>query len=93
MITPRNILQHELVGLQAMVSGSSHGGHVGMSGKIVDETRQTLTILHKDGSAVLPKHVAVLHVWLPTGEIVKVQGKMLVGRPEDRIKTRMGRRR
>ncbi len=93
MITSRNILQHEIIGLHTKITESSDAGLVDASGKILDETRQTVTVLHENRPVIVPKSVAVFRFMLPNGEIVQVQGKMLVGRPEDRIKTRMGRHR
>ena len=93
MITSRNILQHEIIGLDAEITESRDMGLVGMSGRILDETRQTVTLLHKNQRVMVPKNVAVFQLVLPNGEIVQVHGVMLLGRPEDRVKSRMERHR
>jgi len=38
MISPRNILRHELIGLDVLVARASNPGHVGVAGRIIDET-------------------------------------------------------
>lgn len=86
-ITPRNLLNHELIGLEAEVVESSNKDLVGIRGLILDETRNTLLIGQPGGKKrrVL-KHVAVFRIILPDGTKVKVEGKVLVGRPEERLK-------
>ena len=44
MITPQNIARHELVGLEVEVTHGLHGDLEGIKGKVVDETKNTLTI-------------------------------------------------
>ena len=85
MITPHNILRHVLIGLKVNIVDSTHPGYK-CSGVVVDETRDTLSI--KDGIDVktLPKNCIILEVHLPGKEVVKIDGKILMSRPEDRIK-------
>ena len=91
MITSRNILQHEIIGLDAEITESRDLGLVGLSGRILDETQRTVSIFHESRRIVVPKNVAVFQLVLPNGEIVQVHGEMLLGRPEDRVKSRMER--
>ncbi len=91
MITSRNILQHEIIGLNAEIIESHDVGLVGLSGRILDETQQTVSLFRGNRRIVVPKNVAVFRLVLPNGEIVKVQGETLLGRPEDRVKTKMER--
>ena len=90
-VTPK-IVQHELIGLNARVVGSSHSKLVGIAGKIVNETRNTLVIQHKDKNKTIIKNVAVFHFTMPDGTIVEIDGKAIVGRPENRVKKRVRRR-
>jgi ribonuclease P protein subunit POP4 len=90
-VTPA-ILQHEFIGLKAKVVRSSHPGYVGISGKVIDETRNTLVIRHKGKDKRIVKNVAVFHFVFPDGTMVEIEGTTIVGRPEDRLKKRLRRR-
>ncbi|KPV65434.1 MAG: Ribonuclease P protein component 1 [Candidatus Bathyarchaeota archaeon BA1] len=90
-VTPA-MLQHELIGLNARVVKSLQTSYVGIAGKVIDETRNTLVIQHKDGRKIILKSVAVFHFTMPDGTIVEIDGKAIVGRPEDRVKRRFRRR-
>ncbi len=43
-ITPENLIYHTLIGLEAVVSGSTNPDMVGIAGAVIDETRNTLVI-------------------------------------------------
>jgi ribonuclease P protein subunit POP4 len=89
MITPQNIFRHEFIGLKIKVVGSSHPGFIGIEGKIVDETKNTIKIEDDKGKEkIIPKKVSVFHFELPDGKKVEIDGKIMVARPEDRIKKR-----
>jgi len=90
-VTPA-IVQQELIGLDAKVVRSSHPGYVGIAGRVLDETRNTITILHENKKKIIIKSTAVFHFTLPDGTIVEINGKAIVGRPENRIKKRVRRR-
>ncbi len=89
-ITPA-IIQQELIGLEARVIRSSHPGYVGIEGKVLDETRNTVLILHKNKKKIVVKNTAVFNFTTPDGTIVEIDGKTLIGRPENRIKKRVKR--
>ena len=86
-ITP-SIVQDEFIGLEIKISKSSNPNIVGISGKVVDETRNTLVILHKGERKVIVKDIAVFDFIMPDATIVRIDGKVIRGRPEDRIKKR-----
>jgi len=90
-ITP-DLLRQEFVGLDAKVAKSSNPSQVGISGKIIKETRNTLVILHESAEKTVIKDVAVFHLTMPNGTVVEIEGKAIVGRPEDRLKKRIRRR-
>jgi len=90
-VTP-TVLQQELIGLNARVVKSSQPNYVGISGKVVDETRNTLVILSENRKKIVIKNVATFHFTLPDGTIVEIDGKAIVGRPENRVKKRARRR-
>ncbi len=84
-ISAQNLLGHELIGLEALVKNSYDESKIGLQGRIVMETRNTLTLETSRGEKVLPKKEVVLAISLPEG-IVEVEGKKIIGRPEDRTK-------
>jgi ribonuclease P protein subunit POP4 len=90
MITSKNIFYHELIGLYCEVIESSNKSFVGISGKVIDETRKTVLIEKTCEKGVeeklIPKNVSIFHFKLPNGNWVEIHGKILVNRPEDRIK-------
>ena len=90
-ITPRNILRHELIGLAVKVSEATNPSLRGIGGAVVDETKNTLKILAAGRMFMIPKGVATFRFKLPDGVQVDVNGKRLVARPEDRLKTRVRR--
>jgi len=85
-------VQNEFVGLRVKVVKSTNLGYIGISGKVIDETRNTLVIRHKNDDKVIVKNVAVFHFTAPDGTIVEVDGNVILGRPEDRVKKRLRRR-
>jgi ribonuclease P protein subunit POP4 len=85
MITPRNILRHELIGLPVTVVRASNPRHQGVTGDVVDETRNTLRIRTASGVKVIPKHPNTFRFRLPDGTVVDVDGSALVMQPERRI--------
>lgn len=87
MITPQNLFQHELIGLNVEIIKSSHRGLVGIKGKVIDETRNTILVETNDRKeSVIPKNMVIFHFQTPEGQKVEIDGKILVSRPEDRIK-------
>ncbi|HOB17846.1 MAG TPA: ribonuclease P protein component 1 [Candidatus Methanoculleus thermohydrogenotrophicum] len=89
MISPRNILRHELIGLDVLVARASNPGHVGVAGRIIDETRNTLVIWTERGEKRIPKRFSVFRFRLPDGTVVDVDGSSLEARPERRITMRI----
>jgi ribonuclease P protein subunit POP4 len=87
-----SIIQQEFIGTETKVAQSSNPSHVGISGKVLDETRNTFTILHRGKQKLVAKAQSVFLFTLPDGTGVKVDGKVLIGRPEDRVKKVVRRR-
>ena len=86
------LLQHDLIGLYAKVARSSNSDCVNITGSVLEETRNAITILHRNKKKIVVKNTTVFHFTLPDGTIVEVDGKVIVGRPEDRIKRHIKRR-
>jgi len=75
-----------LIGLSADIKDASHPGYR-VSGIIVDETKNTIQIETKAlKKKILPKNCVVLNLVLDDESIVSIDGKLLLGRPEERIK-------
>jgi len=82
MITPYNILRHELVGLGVK---ATIGGKI-VEGVVDDETKKTITIKTLAGVEKIVKGASMLEFTLEGGAKVIIEGKLLDERPEDRIK-------
>lgn len=85
------IIQHEFVGLEAAVTESSNPACRNISGVVVDETRNTFMILQGGRRKTVVKNQVVLRFRLPDESVVQIDGKVLVGRPEERLKRRIRR--
>lgn len=80
------IINQEFIGTQSRITQSSHAGYLGISGKIIDETKNTFLIQHENETKRIIKDVAVFHFTFPDGTTIEIDGKLLVGKPEDRLK-------
>lgn len=81
MRTPKNILQHELIGLHCRVVAASNEAQVGVAGRIRDETMKTLLV----GEKRIPKAGTTFRVRLDDAT-VDIDGDAIAARPEERIK-------
>jgi ribonuclease P protein subunit POP4 len=80
------VTQSELIGLDAKVAKSTNRDSVGISGKVIDETRNTLVIRQNNSDKVVPKETTIFQFTLSNGSVVEVEGNAIMGRPEDRVK-------
>jgi ribonuclease P protein subunit POP4 len=87
-LNAKTLHRHELIGLKMQVVKSTHKELCDLSGTIIDETKNTLVISHKSKLKVIPKGCAIFHCILSDGTTIEIDGKLLIGRPEDRIKKR-----
>ncbi|MDD1703860.1 MAG: ribonuclease P protein subunit [Methanoregula sp.] len=85
MISSRNVLRHELIGLDVLVSGAANPELIGLSGRIIDETRNLLVIETPRGIKRVQKMYTIFRVFLPSSELVEIDGSVLVLAPEKRI--------
>jgi len=90
-ITPQNLVRHELIGLAVKIKNSTNKSQMGLQGRVIDETYNTLKIETKRGEKIIPKDTTIFIFTLPNGIKVEVDGKLLVSRPEDRIKKKLPR--
>ena len=91
MITPDNVLIHELIGLEAEVVRCADRGMEGAKGKVVDETKNTLVMETGAGGIgakekTVPKKPCLFRFTLPDGRKVEVEGKMIAFDPVERSK-------
>jgi ribonuclease P protein subunit POP4 len=72
----------DIIGMKMKVIKSQNADAVGIEGKVIDDTRNTVIIETKEGkrSRLIKKQ----HTFMLNDKVV--QGKNLVGRPEERIK-------
>ena len=84
-ITAKNLLCHELIGLQARVVQSTDASREKTSGIIVDESKNLFVIRTKGGDKMVPKKEALFEVVLGDEKVV-VDGKKILVRPFDRVK-------
>ncbi len=89
MITPQNILRHEFIGLNLSVVGTPNAAEKGISGLIVDETKNTLSVKTGTGIKTLEKQHRLLRVILPDGVSVKIDGNALSVSPSHRVSMRV----
>ena len=89
MISSKNLIYHELIGLNVEIIDSSAESLIGIKGKVIDETNNTLMIETSDNNEKLvAKDVSIFQFEVPDGTYLEVDGKILLSRPEDRIKKR-----
>ncbi|MCX6644453.1 MAG: ribonuclease P protein subunit [Candidatus Bathyarchaeota archaeon] len=84
-VTPE-IIRYEFIGTEGKVARSPHEGYVGLGGKVVSETKNTFTFLLKGKEKSVIKESAVFNFKFEDGTVVEIDGKLLVGRSEDRVK-------
>jgi len=85
MVSNNCFVKGELIGLPIEVIESKNKSLVGIKGKIVDETRNMLILETSKGIRKIIKSEVKMRIKL-NKEKLEVDGKLLVGRPEDRIK-------
>ena len=79
------VIADELIGLPIVVETSTDPTKIGISGKVVDETARMLVIETEDGIKKVPKKECTFTFYYE-GKFVSVDGRLIVGRPEERIK-------
>lgn len=90
MITPYNILRHELIGLEVEVLAACDETLKGVSGEVVRESKNTITVkTGKKAVKKLPKETVTFKVKIPEKAVVEVDGRLLSGRPQERIKKKI----
>ena len=83
-ITPQNFVNHELIGLRVTLVKSTNKDAVGLSGRIIDESRNIFKLECCGHEKTAAKHRNTFEFTLPEGDKVRVAGDLVLGRPEDR---------
>ncbi|MDG6222035.1 MAG: ribonuclease P protein subunit [Candidatus Bathyarchaeota archaeon] len=89
-VTP-SVVQDEFIGLEACVAKCLNPSVVGLKGLVIDETRNTFTLSCNRERKVVIKDTAVFDFILSNGTGVQIDGNLMVGRSEDRLKKRIRR--
>jgi ribonuclease P protein subunit POP4 len=87
MITQQNVVNHELVGLDAQILESTNKTFIGLFGKVIDETKSMLVIDTKRGTKMVSKQHNKWKFTLGDQDFT-IDGNMISKRPEDRIKVK-----
>ena len=87
-----DILQQELIGTDVKVERSANSSLLGISGRVIDETKNTLVIRQENKDKSIAKGVAIFRFTILDGTVVEINGRVIVGRPEDRVKRKVRRR-
>ncbi len=86
MITPKNLPFSTFIGLPVEVVNSSDRRRIGLSGTVVDETKNLL-VIEKEGKDVkVPKASCTFRFTLESGEKTDVRGSAIAFRPHERPK-------
>ncbi|MBD3228867.1 MAG: ribonuclease P protein subunit [Candidatus Lokiarchaeota archaeon] len=85
-IKPRNIMNQKLIGLKVKVL-TSNDDLPKWEGKIIDETKNLFIISDNDLAEPIriSKNGNIFRFYVKN-KIIEVNGRILIGRPEDRIK-------
>ena len=94
-ITARNLIQHELIGLQISIISAPDKTLQNITGRVIDETMNTLKIEYsldnQPKTIIVPKNHTIFRFTIPDinnaeSKQVEINGTLLTKRPEDRIK-------
>jgi ribonuclease P protein subunit POP4 len=78
----KTLLRHELIGLNVEVISSSNKSLVGLSGKVIDETKNCLIL---ENTKKIPKSQVKLKIKIKE-KTFEIEGKKIIGRPEKKKK-------
>lgn len=89
LITPSNLIKHELIGLFVEVTGCTSKCCIGIKGTVADETKNLLVMETEKGEKKIPKKNSIFLFTLPDKTKLKVNGSLLAMRPEERISKKL----
>ena len=85
MILRDNILRHELIGRNAQIEYGPVNNQKKINGKIIFETKNTISLSDKTKSYIIPKKSINRLGLIIQDEICFMNGSQLIGRPADRL--------
>ncbi len=98
-LTPRNIIHHELIGLDIKVADSTNSSLIGKEGRIVDETKNMFIVETDVQEKKIPKSSSSFIFTIPSFDgkrylplKLKVDGRLLLSQSENRIQTKFKRK-
>lgn len=83
---PRNIIFHELIGLNVEVVNHPDPSLIGVKGRIIWETRNTIHVDTGEKVLVILKSGALFRLSLPDGKTTLVRGDHILASPPDRAR-------
>ena len=86
MRTRENLLFHTFIGLKVEIIRSHSRPLEGLSGTIIDETKNLLVIENALGVRKIPKTSCTFRFFLSETETLDVEGRDIAYRPEERAK-------
>ncbi len=81
----KDIIKHELIGLNIEIINSKNKSNIGIKGKIIDETKHTLKIKKGDKIKTVFKKNIILKTKV-NNHSIKIDGYKLVKRSYERVK-------
>ncbi len=92
LICPKNLIYHELIGLNLEVIESKNKNIVGTKGKIIDETKNLIIIKKNNEEKKIIKKNSKFKICLEEKDVF-IDGGLLVGSPEKRTKKNVQKKR
>ena len=80
----KEIFPYELIGEAIEIVDSKNKSNLGIKGKIVDETKETITVAQDNGKDVVLMKQIITFKLMKSGKIIS--GEVIAKRPEDRLK-------
>ncbi|MCE8423859.1 MAG: ribonuclease P protein component 1 [Candidatus Methanoperedens sp.] len=94
-LTPHNIIHHELIGLDTEVADSTNSSFIGQKGRTIDETKNIIKLQTDEKEKNIPKSCSSFIFTIPSFDgkrylplKIKVDGRLLLAQPENRIQTK-----
>ncbi len=74
-----------LIGKSIRIIESTDKTLAGISGRIIDETKNTLILIRGESKMIIPKSIASFELLDERGLIVCIAGSELLGTPQERL--------